>query len=371
MDVIPGPRQVRDAAVNVVRLARGGVADLRPMPRTLVDEGPLRRVHHYVPGPPTPGRPGDAVLLVPPLAAPASAFDLRRGCSLVEHLVGTGRPTYLVEYGEVRFANRELGAASWVEEVLPDAVDAVARHAGGRPVHVVGWSLGGVLALLTGAARPDLPIVSLSCLGAAVDTSAVPLVAPFKPFLGISDERAGLVTHASRLLRRVPLPLVGRVGQLPAVNRLVTRPVAVAAKLEDADFLAQVEAVSRFSAAMSAYPGRTYGQLFHRLLGGRVTAGTVRVGDAVVDLAALRVPLLVVAGAGDAIAPVEAVRPLLDLVPGVADLRFEVVPGGHLGLLTGRAARRTTWPVVDSWLAAHDSPGPGRTRRRRGAVVVS
>jgi polyhydroxyalkanoate synthase len=277
-----------------------------------------------------------------------------------------------VEYGDVRFANRELGAASWVEEVLPRAVEAVADHAGGRSVHVVGWSLGGVLALLTATARPDLPIASLSCLGAAVDTRAVPLVAPFKPFLGIADERAGLVTHLHRLLRGVPMPLVGRVAQLPAVNRLVTRPVAVAAKLEDADFLAQVEAVSRFRAAMSAYPGRTYGQLFHRLLGGRLTDGSVRVGDHDVDLAVLRVPLLVVAGAEDAIAPVEAVRPLLDLVPSVPDLRFEVVPGGHLGLLTGRAARRTTWPVLDAWVGTHDSRGPGRApaRRRPRPVVV-
>jgi polyhydroxyalkanoate synthase len=38
------------------------------------------------------------VLLVPPLAAPASCFDLRRGCSVAEHLIGLGYSTYLVDY---------------------------------------------------------------------------------------------------------------------------------------------------------------------------------------------------------------------------------------------------------------------------------
>ena len=95
---------------------------------------------------------GDPVLLVTPLAAPSLCFDLRRGCSLVEHLVTEGRPTYLVEYGQVSFKDRNLGMEHWVQEVLPEAIRTVSRHAGGRPVHLVGWSLGGIFALLTAAA---------------------------------------------------------------------------------------------------------------------------------------------------------------------------------------------------------------------------
>ena len=32
------------------------------------------------------------------------------------------------------------------------------------------------------------------------------------------------------------------------------------------------------------------------------------------------------------------------------EVRFEIVPGGHLGMLTGRAARGTTWRVLDEWI---------------------
>jgi polyhydroxyalkanoate synthase len=31
-------------------------------------------------------------------------------------------------------------------------------------------------------------------------------------------------------------------------------------------------------------------------------------------------------------------------------VRFEIVPGGHLGMLTGRRARTSTWPIVDGWV---------------------
>ena len=209
MDLIPKPDQVVSAATNVARkVLHGGLADLRPMPRTLVDQGALRAVHHYEPRSAT-SEHGDPVLLVAPLAAPATAFDLRRGCSLVEHLVDAGHPTYVVEYGDVPFAHRGLGLAHWVDEVVPRAVQAVSRHAGHRPVHVVGWSLGSVFALVTAADRPDLPLASLTTLGAAVDLAEVPLVAPFRPFLGITGERAGLLSHAYRLLGGLPAPLVG------------------------------------------------------------------------------------------------------------------------------------------------------------------
>src|SRR3546814_12557900 len=37
---------------------------------------------------------------------------------------------------------------------------------------------------------------------------------------------------------------------------------------------------------------------------------------------------------------------------------FEVVPGGHLGMLTGRSARETTWKFIDSWISKWSSDQP-------------
>ncbi|MGZ4441942.1 MAG: alpha/beta fold hydrolase [Nocardioidaceae bacterium] len=356
MDLIPTPDQIVSAAANVAhKMLYGGLADLRPMPRTLIDEGVLREVYHYRPSR-SAQEHGDPVLLVTPLAAPAICFDLRRGCSLVEHLVHAGRPTYLVEYGEVSFANRSLGMEHWIDEVIPKAIAEVSAHAGDRPVHLVGWSLGGIFALLTAADRADLPIASLTVVGSPMDVGQVPLVAPIRPFLGLAGDRAGLVTHSYRLLGGAPKPLVKRAFQLSSFNKLVTRPIAIAAKLDDADFLAQIEAVDRFTENMIAYPGRTFGQLYHRMVkGNQLATGRISLDDRQISLADVRVPLLAFGGAGDGIAPVRAVRPIQDLATGAAELRFEVVPGGHLGMLTGRAARSTTWRILDEWIDAHSS----------------
>ncbi len=357
MDLLPKPDQIVAASANVAhKLLYGGLADLRPMPRTLIDEGVLREVYHYRPYG-TVRETGDPVLLVTPLAAPSMCFDLRRGCSLVEHLVEQGRPTYVVEYGEVSFKDRSLGMEHWVADVVPEAIRQVSHHAGGRPVHVVGWSLGGIFALLTAAAHSSLPIATVTVVGSPIDVTQVPLIAPIRPLLGVAGDRASLITLAYRLMGGMPKPLVRRAFQFSAIDKLVTKPFVQLAKLDDTDFLAQTEAVDRFTENMIAYPGRTFGQLYHRMVrGNELASGVVHFEGTDVRLADIDVPVLAFGGAGDSIAPVSCVRPVVDLVTGAPEVRFEIVPGGHLGMLTGRSARRTTWRILQEFIDAHSAP---------------
>ena len=385
MDLIPKPDQVVSAANNLAhKVFYGGLADLRTMPRTLIDEGTLREVYHYRPAAKVQEQ-GDPVLLVTPLAAPALCFDLRRGCSLVEHFVEAGRPTYLVEYGEVSFKNRALGMEHWIDEVVPTAIREVSAHAGGRPVHVIGWSLGGIFALLSAADDPDLPIGSVTVVGSPIDVSLVPLVAPLRPLLNWANGK-GPITRGYQLFGGAPKPLVRWAFQLSSFQKLVTKPIALASHIDDADFLAQVEAVDRFMDNMIAYPGRTFGQLYHRFVkANALVGGTFELDDRTIALADIKAPVLVFGGATDGIAPVPAVKAVVPLLTGSREVRFEIVPGGHLGMLTGRAARGSTWRVMDEWISrwstdADDEPeappdtepdepeiGTRKTRRHKSA----
>jgi polyhydroxyalkanoate synthase len=130
--------------------------------------------------------------------------------------------------------------------------------------------------------------------------------------------------------------------------------------------------------SMTAYPGRTFGQLYHRFVKGNALAkGRMEMADRTIDLASITVPVLVFAGNTDGIAPLPAVRAVVPLLTGSRQVRFEVVPGGHLGMLTGRAARGTTWEVIDEWVAewsagtlparkaAKKAPAPRRTATKK------
>jgi polyhydroxyalkanoate synthase len=145
----------------------------------------------------------------------------------------------------------------------------------------------------------------------------------------------------------------------------------VLSHLDDRDFLAQIEAVDRFVDNMHAYPGRTFGQLYHRFfrVNDMADDGVLELGDGRVDLGDVRVPVLSVAGTSDVLAPRPAVHAVGDLLPNAAEVRLETAPGGHLGVLTGRSAKRTTWVYLDEFLGRHGSPA--RDAHRRHLRVVA
>lgn len=351
---VPSPDRLLDAGANAWDMfVRGGVADTSPLPASIVAEGPQRTIYRYH----APGgrRPRHApVLLVPPLAAPASCFDLHRGCSMAEHLVQLGYPLYLLDYGPIAFSDRELGLEHWVEEVIPTAVRDVSEDAGGRPVQVVGWCLGGIMALLAVAGDRGLPVNSVAMVASPFDFTRVRMFAPFR---AIGEITGGvLVGSLYRLLGGAPAPLVSLGFRLSALDKLLTKPLVLAGRMHDRDFLAQVEAVDEYMANMLAYPGRTFGQLYHRFFRvNELAGGTIAFGDREIDLADVRVPVLSVAGDNDVLAPRAAVHHVGGLLPNAEEVRLETAPGGHLGVLTGRSARRTTWAHIDDFLLENDA----------------
>jgi polyhydroxyalkanoate synthase subunit PhaC len=364
MRLLPDPEQLIDSAATAWDLYLGpGVADLTRTPSSIVHEAPQCAVHRFR-SRRRPRADRAPVLLIPPLAAPASCFDLRRGCSLVEHLTALGYPTYVVDYGPISFGDRALGIEHWVEDVLPAAIEAVSRDAGEAPVQPVGWCLGGIMLLLAIANDQDLPVASVGLIASPFDFAQVRLAAPLRQLARLTGGALGTALY--RLLGGAPAPLVSRGFQLTSWDRYLTKPLWTLRNLGDREAIAHSEAIDDYMARMLAYPGRTFGQLYHRFFRvNELAGGTLRLSDdRVIDLAAVRQPVLVVAGSSDALAPPAAVRAVVDLLPQAASVRFEMAPGSHLGALTGSTAAETTWCFLDEFLAVHDPspavPPPGR-----------
>jgi polyhydroxyalkanoate synthase len=102
--------------------------------------------------------------------------------------------------------------------------------------------------------------------------------------------------------------------------------------------------------------------------GNELAQGEVHFEGRDISFKDITVPVLSFGGAADAIAPVSCVRPVEDLVPNAAEMRFEVVPGGHLGMLTGRRARTTTWRIMDEFIEKHSSAAaPTKAGKKAGA----
>jgi polyhydroxyalkanoate synthase len=394
--MILSPRGVRDAAANAVQLARHGhLADLRPMPADPVEGGgEARGVRRYRP-PEGVVPAGPPVLFVPPPAAPARCYDLRRGCSLAEHVVRAGRRSYLLDRdpadpadpagfagpaGSAGRAEGDAGLREWVRDLLPGAIRAVSRDAGGQPVQLVGWSLGGVVALLAAADDPALPIASIAAIAAPVDVRAarLPVRLP-APHLPAAPPWPGLARAAAAEAFAGPFgapfggapgALMKRVRRATGIDKGLLRPYRTLTHLDNADFLAQIEAVEQFTDTVTRFTGRTARRI-HRALfqDNALAAGGLDIDGRRVELRRIGVPVLAIAGRGDGVAPVRSVLPLIRLLPGAPKVRFEVAAGGHLDVLTGRSARATTWAHLDRWLD-EGTVRHGIRRQRRAPAVT-
>ncbi len=340
------------AARNAWALTLGdGIERPAPTPYTILWDQPHRRLQRFERiGEAGAGDTGSAVLLVPPLAAPATCFDLRPDQSLARFLLDSGHQPYLVDYGEITFADRRMGFEDWIEDILPEAIRRVSADRDGAPVDLVGWSLGGVLALLTAAADVALPIRSITAIGAPLDYDRV----PFVPQVRAAARLTGGIGASTliRLAGGVPATLTRLAYRATSWERELRRPLFVAAHLTDAATLGRMETIDRFQASMPGYPGRLYNQLWGRcMLANDLGKGEFRLGVRRIELSEVTAPVLLVGGPDDVITPAAAVEHGTRTLTGAAEVRFETAPGSHLGILTGPAARTTTWMYLEKFLA--------------------
>lgn len=348
----PDARTLTAAARNAWALSPfgAGIEPPSPQPSTVVYSTAHCTIRLYHGAPAAPGTSLNPVLLVPPLAVPISCYDLRAGQSLAAHLAASGRPTYVVDYGRIRHADRGMGFEDWFADIVPTALREASAHAGGAQMDIVAWSLGGTISLLTAAADTGLPLRSITTLGTPIDYRHNPSVRPLQ-LLGKIVPPAAMAS-ALWAVGGIPSPLVQISYRSTALQRELTRPWFIARNLTNPESLAQMEAIDRFMAAMPGYPARLYTQMQQRLiLRNDLMSGVIRFGEHRVDLADVAVPVLALGGANDVLAPLDCIAPVADVLTGAPQVRVEVVPGSHLGMVSGNQAEAHTWPVIDDFHA--------------------
>lgn len=323
-----------------------GIESYDPLPQTIVYDEPHRQLRRYDRA--TPATAKRPVLLVPPLAVASQCYDLRPGQSLAAHLIETGRQPYVIDYGDITFADRAMGFEDWVDDILPTAITAVSAIHGGASVDVIGWSLGGTMSLLTAAAHPRLPLASLTALGTPIDYRLIPMTTAIRTADRLLGTR--VVTAGTTLMGGVPRQLVRASFRATAPKRELTKALYLARNILDTEALARTAAIDDFVATMPGYPGRAYHQIHTRLMTRlELVSGTVHLSATkAVRLRDLRVPVLFVGSRTDSIAPGDSVEAGVRSVPGS---RYAAADGlSHLGLIAGPRARELSWPVIDEFL---------------------
>lgn len=343
---------------NGVEVLRFGGLDTgeRSSPYRVVDRQPMYRLRRYFADEsPTNGRP--PVVLVHPMMLSAELWDVSPSTSTVAALHAAGIDPWVVDFGS---PEREVGGLdrTMTDHViaLSDVIDTIAATTG-ADVHVAGYCQGGLFCYQAAAYRRTKNIASVITFGSPTDFFTM-----FPAGLPKAVVTAPADLLAEHVFSRISIPAwAARLGfnSMDPVKTVRTQ-FDFLRQLHDREALVGRERQRRFMTndGYVGWSGPAIVELVREfIVPNRMMVGGFVVGDRAVSLADITCPILAFIGERDEIGQPEAVRGIGKAA--TATEVFEVVqPAGHLGLVLGSNASRTTWPLVTEWIRWREGSGP-------------
>ena len=289
------------------------------------------------------------VVIVMSLISRSYILDLRPGNSFVEQLLRRGFDVFMVDWGVPDAADARNRLETYVDGYLPDAIEAACTEAEATDITMLGYCLGGVLALLY-ATRPQSRLRNLVVMAAPVDTDQLGVIGRLA--------RAGRI-DAEHMLGpdgNVPAGAIRRLFKLQRPTAEVVKYVNLWENLWNDEYVEVYQAMNRWANDHVPFPGAAAGQVVQMLVReNRLASGTFRLGRRTARLAAITCPFLNVMAERDDIVPPAAAAPATALI-GSRDRRDLRIPAGHVALVAGRTAVRTNIPHIADWIDAHSDP---------------
>jgi polyhydroxyalkanoate synthase subunit PhaC len=273
------------------------------------------------------GGDGPLVVLVPSLINPPDILDLAPGNSLAAGLTAAGLHVLTLDWGEPE----PHGLAEAVSSRLVPLIAGL-----DRPVALVGYCLGGTLAL-----------AATALLGDRVRRLAL-LATPWH-FSGYDDSaRAGLaawwagVLPIAQSLGSVPMDLLQPAFWSLDPESLAAKFEAFGAATGDSDAFVRLEDWANGGVPLSIAAAHDLAEtLFAANASGQ---GRWQVGGTAIDAGALSLPILdVIAGRDRIVPPATALSTAGPGTPLVLD-------AGHVGMVVGRRAPEQLWGPLARWL---------------------
>lgn len=276
----------------------------------------------------------------------AYVWDLGPGASAVERCVAAGLHVYMLEWEPCPGSG--AGGLAWHGvEAIDAAVAEVSRRTGRRPV-LIGHSLGGLLAAIFAASRPELL------------RGLVMLATPLCLEGGVSGFRDAFVALAPRAPSAdlVPGSFVSTLSVMAApVTFLGALPLDAAFSMFDFRAGMVHARVQRWLLDEAPVPSALANEVLERLFKeNQFCRGELCLDGAAIGPKTLRLPTLAVASPDDVIAPPETIQPFLDRmtagrVERVLEYPSEIGTGlPHLAILVGRWAPAEVWKEIFRWM---------------------
>ncbi|HEY5934297.1 MAG TPA: alpha/beta fold hydrolase, partial [Kofleriaceae bacterium] len=352
-------RRVGLAWENALEIARAGrLTAPYGAPFEVVHEERVYRLRHYQRDTTAPAIAAP-LLLVPPLMVASEVYDISPDVSAVAHLTRAGVDTWLVDFGA---PEREEGG---MDRTLDDHVRAVSeaidrvREVTGQPVHLAGYSQGGMFCYQAAAFRRSEGLASVITMGSPVDLHRTVKLGEDTTERIVSGLRAALSWPLARI-EGLPGMFTSTGFKLLSARKEVTQLLDFVRNLHDRQALEKREAKRLFLGGQGfvAWPGPAFRKFVDELIvGNRMQSGGFVIDGHSVTLSDIACPILYFVGSRDEMGRPAAVRGIRRAAPKVSVMYEVPLKAGHFGLVVGSTALTVTWPSVIDWMRYLENAG--------------
>jgi polyhydroxyalkanoate synthase len=330
-----------DSIVALLKRAPKGPPPVGVTPHSVVWTENKWRLLRFAPATPRFATP---ILMVPSLINRWYVLDLGPQRSLIEWLVAQGHEVFCIDWGTPGDEDRYLTWDDIAGRYIGRAVRIAARYGRSGQAHVLGYCLGGTLAVSYVAAFPEY-VASLLALAAPIDFEHAGIMAQWTR-TPTFDVRAILEAFGN-----VPWPLMQASFNMLRPTLRAAKTVALLDRAWDDEFLEGFLATEHWGHDNVSFPGACYARYIEELYrGNRLIRGGFTVAGRPAELHQITCPVLALAFADDHIVPLASAAPLVDRVAS-RDKQLVVQSGGHVGAVVSRKAADRLWPVMHEFWA--------------------
>jgi polyhydroxyalkanoate synthase len=288
------------------------------------------------------------VLVVYALVNRQYMLDLQPDRSMIRNLLNLGLDVFIIDWGYPTKADMYLGLDDYINGYIDNCVNVVRKVTQSDKVNLMGICQGGTFSAIYSALNPD-KIQNLVTLVAPIDFST----------------NEGLLFNWSKHLNIDALVdaykiipgdfLNGGFLMLMPFNLNIRKYVDMLDVMEDKDKLLNFLRMEKWIFDSPGQAGECMRQFIKDCYqDNKLVKGELKIGDRLVDLGNITMPLLNIYASADHLVPPAATKPLNDLV-GTEDKTLYEFKGGHIGVFVGGKSQKELAPAISKWLHERDN----------------
>lgn len=318
-----------------------GNIDVGTTPADIVHKGRNLRLLHYKPmvenTHPIP------LLVVYALINKYYALDLQPDKSWVRGMLKHGFDVYMIDWGEAQPIDRYLTFDDYVNRYIDYCVDLVRDASGQEKISIHGYCMGGTMSAMYASLHGE-KVKNLYVTAPVIDTEKDTTV------LGTLSKHIDADLLIDNYGNVPPKFLYLCYSILKPFKQNVRKYMEFANNLHDKDFVENFMRVEKWLYDTPPIAGETFRQwikdIYQKNL---LVKNQMKLGDKLVDLRKIDIPLLTVVAEDDHLVSPECSVPLNYTVSS-EDKELKVYPTGHIGLLASAYSQEHIIPEIASWL---------------------